>query len=484
MERETADIIIFFGRFHPLVLHIPVGFLLLAFLLEVFSRFNRFGHYKPAVGFVLFLGALSAGVAAILGYMLSLSGGYDDDLLFIHQWSGVAVAVMGFISFALLRRLKHHPTTSLQRSYLVSMSLMVLTLAVAGHYGGSLTHGSDYLTRYMPDPLRSLAGLPAKEKKEIRKIIDLNEAVVYADIIDPILSTHCSSCHNKSKRKGDLLMLTHADLMKGGESGPALVPGNAAESDMIKRILLPEDHDDHMPPEGKLQLTEDDIALLIWWVEEDAPLDKRIAEVDVPEDIQKLLHKLVDPDAFKSQAEILLGSATQPVEEIVLSKLQRKGVAIKTLSDEISWLHAVISPGAPADSILQSFEAVAEQLTWLSLRNTSASDEGLMLIGNFKYLTRLDLANTKISDITLRHLKDLRYLEKLNLYGTDITDEGLQYLADLNGLRTLYVWNTHVTKEGVAELKSIHPHLTVNTGHESLLGKGEDHGPGAQRKAF
>lgn len=464
MERETSDIVIFFGRFHPLILHIPVGFLLLAFLLEIFSRFKRFEHYKPAVGFVLFLGAFSAAVAALLGYMLALSGGYDDDLLFVHQWSGIAVAILGFVSFALHRRLKQHQSLSLQRAYLMSLSMMVFTLAVAGHYGGSLTHGSDYLTQYMPDPLRRVAGLPGKEKKEARKITNLEEAVVYADIIDPIVENHCTSCHNKSKKKGDLMMHTYADLMKGGENGAALIPGKAQESDMIKRILLPEHHDDHMPPEGKSQLDAHEVALLSWWIDDGAPPDKKIAEVNVPQEIQAILDQLVDPNASKSQAEILLSSTVPPVDPGVLSQLQRKGVSVKTLADEVSWLQADMLPGVPADSMLGAFDTIQEQLTWLGLRNTSTTDEGLALIGKFKNLTKLDLGNTAVTNAGLRHLKDLPYLETLNLYGTEITDDAIESLAALKALKKLYVWKTRITPQGAARLVKRQPGLTVNTG--------------------
>lgn len=465
MESEASDIVIFFGRFHPLILHIPVGLLLLAFLLEIFSRFARFRHYKPAVGFVLFLGAFSAAAAALLGYMLALSGGYDDDLLFVHQWAGIAVAIFAFISFTLHRQLKKkNDSLALQRAYWISMCLMVFTLAIAGHYGGSLTHGSEYLTQYMPDPLRSVAGLPPKEKKEARKITNLNEAVVYSDVIDPIFTDHCASCHNKSKRKGDLMMHTYAELMEGGESGAPLVPGNAGESDMIKRILLPEHHDDHMPPEGKPQLREDEIALLSWWVDEGASPDQKIAEVNVPQEIQEILDQLVDPNASKSQAEILLTSAAPPVSPGALSQLQREGVSINSLSDEVLWLQVDILSGVPADSMLRALEPIREQITWLGLRNTSTTDEGLKFIGNFKNLTRLDLGNTAVTDEGLKHLKDLGYLETLNLYGTEVSDDAIEFLADISALKKLYVWRTRISREGATELERRQPGLVVNTG--------------------
>jgi hypothetical protein len=61
--------------------------------------------------------------------------------------------------------------------------------------------------------------------------------------------------------------------MKGGENGPVLrlCLGKSAESDMIKRCLLDESDDNHMPPKGKPQLSTEQIALLSWWIDQGAP---------------------------------------------------------------------------------------------------------------------------------------------------------------------------------------------------------------------
>jgi uncharacterized membrane protein len=466
MEVETSDIVLFFGRFHPLILHLPIGFLTIAFLLEVCSRSPRFAHYKPAVGIILLLGAGSAAVAAIFGLMLAESGGYNDDLLFVHQWSGLAVAVLGSMAFGIHRQLKRKPSAALDKSYITVMSLMIISLAVAGHFGGSLTHGSDYLTKYMPDGLRKIAGLPSKEKKEVKKITNLDEAIVYNDIIFPILDNYCTSCHNDDKRKGELMMHTPAALMRGGENGPLFVPGNPAESHMIQKIQLPENHDDHMPPKGKPQLTDDQIELLVWWVNEGAPFDKKVAEVSVSSEVQSILRTLVDPDANKSPAEILLSSAVAPVNEGVLQQLQQRGIMVSTLSDSIRWLQADVAYDQGGDSIVHALAGVSQQLTWLNLRGTSTTDRSLPVINTFKNLTRLDLGKTTITDEGLKHLQELPHLELLNVYETSVSDTGIQHLASLKNLRKLYVWKTNVTREGASQLEKALPGLEVVLGLE------------------
>lgn len=464
MEQGASDIVIFFGRFHPLILHLPIGFLVIAFALEVLSRFERFRAYKPAVGFVLLLGAASAVVAAALGYMLAQAGGYNEDLLAIHQWAGIGVAVAAIAALVLHRQSQSKGSAVLDKAYLSVLSLMVISLTVAGHYGGSLTHGSDYLTQYMPNGLRSIAGLPPRKSKEIKKITNLNEAVVFTDIIYPILDARCTSCHNDSKRKGDLMMHTREALLTGGENGPIFTAGNALESPMIQRIHLPENDEDHMPPEGKSQLTDEQVELLTWWVEEGASFDKTVAQLNVDEEMQAVLNTLVDPNANKTEVEILLASEIPPADAQSLAQLQSAGVQVMPLAAQVHWLQASIVQSHSGDSLMQGLTKVSEQLTWLDLGGTATTDKALSSIAQCKNLTRLHLENTQVTDAGLQHLKEMPYLEYLNLYGTQVSDEGIQQLSSLKNLKKLYVWQTQVTKEGALQLQKALPGLEVNLG--------------------
>ncbi|MEK6476345.1 c-type cytochrome domain-containing protein [Catalinimonas sp. 4WD22] len=467
MEQTTSDLVLFFGRFHPLILHLPIGFLLIAFVLEILSRFKRFEAYKPAVGFVLFLGAISAVVAAALGLMLAQGGGYGEELLSLHQWLGIAAAVTAIVAFLLNWQASKQASPGLDKAYVSVLSVMVVVLMAAGHYGGSLTHGSDYLTQYMPNPLRAVAGLEPKQEKKAVVITNLPEAQVYHDIIYPIIDARCVSCHNPDKKKGELMMHTVEALQEGGENGAIFVAGNTEESDMIKRILLPEDHDDHMPPEGKSQLTDEQVELLSWWVAEGAPFDKKVAQVNVSDDVQKVLNTLVDPNANKTEVEILLASEVKAAEEQTLSQLQQEGVQVMPLAAEVNWLQARIPLSKSGDSLMQALQPVAEQLTWLDMGDTKTTDQALTAIPKFTKLTRLHLENTQVTDAGLQHLKDMPYLEYLNLYGTQVSDEGIQQLKGLKNLRKLYLWQTQATKEGVAQLQQALPQLEVNMGIEN-----------------
>ena len=81
-----------------------------------------------------------------------------------------------------------------------------------------------------------------------------------------ILQKECFRCHTPEKRKGGLVMTSREALLQGGDSGPALVPGDPAKSSIVE--LLAEDADPHMPPKG--QLTSQEIASIRNWVKSGA----------------------------------------------------------------------------------------------------------------------------------------------------------------------------------------------------------------------
>lgn len=259
-------------------------------------------------------------------------------------------------------------------------------------------------------------------------------------------------------------MHTPALLMKGGEAGPVIVEGEANKSEMIKRINLPEAHDDHMPPEGKRPLTNEHKKLLEWWVNNGASFKKKVAELKRSEEIQSALNTLVDPQANMSPAEKLLASNIDPVDTKLLKGMHDQGIDIRPVSDRGHWLQANIKQEHSVDSLLVVLKKVSPQLTWLDLGETATTDGTLQSIGEFSNLTRLYLQNTEITDKGLSELGGLANLEYLNLYGTAVTDTGILQLAELKNLTQVFVWRTRITKEGSQKLQEALPNLEVHMG--------------------
>jgi len=130
----------FIGRLHPLLVHLPVGILLLALLFEALSRRERYRAVQTAIPFVLLTGAIAAVFSCVTGWLLSQNGEYENELVSRHQWSGIAVAILSLSAYWLKMR---------QRStaYFLLSTLLLPGILLTGHWGITLTHGEGYLTK-------------------------------------------------------------------------------------------------------------------------------------------------------------------------------------------------------------------------------------------------------------------------------------------------------------------------------------------------
>lgn len=269
----------FVGRFHVLLLHLPIGFIVLLAALEALSWMPSFRAAAAANRFIVALALPATLATAVCGWCLSRSGGYDPSLIAWHQWSGVGVAV----AVALLWGLHGRGWLGLYR---VGLALTLPLLMFASHLGGSLTHGSDFLTQHAPPFLRGLLGQTARPSPDAPA---RSGATTYEGLVQPVLNEYCTSCHGSSKTKGGLKLDALAGLLQGGDSGPVFVAGRPGESLLLQRMKLPLNNDEHMPPEGKPQPSADHVALLQWWIETGASTNQPISAAQLPVEVQRLL---------------------------------------------------------------------------------------------------------------------------------------------------------------------------------------------------
>lgn len=130
---STPTFVLFLGRFHPTFVHLPIGFLLMAALFEIFSRRARFAVLQAALPFTLFFAAMSSIIAAALGYCLSLEAGYEAELLARHQWSALALTVSIAALFLVKVKPEFVPVQWRARVYNGSFLLACALLMFAGH---------------------------------------------------------------------------------------------------------------------------------------------------------------------------------------------------------------------------------------------------------------------------------------------------------------------------------------------------------------
>ena len=135
----------FIGRFHPLFVHLPIGILLLALLLQWLSQKEKYTISHSVLVIIWSIGIISAIVSCITGYLLSLKGEYDATTVNLHMWMGIAVAVV-----SLLIGIKVY-YKRLDKVFKIAAVALLILISTTGHFGGSLTHGDDYLFAAMYD---------------------------------------------------------------------------------------------------------------------------------------------------------------------------------------------------------------------------------------------------------------------------------------------------------------------------------------------
>ena len=262
----------FIGRLHPLLVHLPIGFLVLLGIFEVLAQWPRGQNLVAAIRVILLL-TLPVSLAGIVcGWMLGESGDYDGRLLFWHRWLGVS---LGFACAALLALHWRRQLRIYRWALVGTLGLLV----AASHFGASLTHGSDFLSWPKAKSAPSKAGLTG----------DLATQVFHTAVIQPIFKQSCEKCHGPDKSKGGLRLDTVAHLLAGGDSGSPIKPAGATQSLLGKRLSLPLDSDEHMPPDGKRQLSANELVLIRWWLDAGAPTDKTVQELNPTPQILKIL---------------------------------------------------------------------------------------------------------------------------------------------------------------------------------------------------
>ena len=437
----SEEIVIFIGRFHPLVVHMPIGFIAAVIILQLVARFSQ-SNLRIGIGTLLWFSMITAILSTIIGTLLAIPGGYDAELLLKHRQLGLGTSIATIWMLCAHRSKRRGSGLFYSLSLLLCMGL----LGATGHFGGSLTHGDDYLTAYLPE------ALGGKTQAEPIDPGTTEDAALYDRLIQPILDAKCVACHNDTKSKGELRMDSFEALLIGGKKGPTLIENNAAGSLMIERAQLPLDHKEHMPPEGKVQLSEAELEAISWWIDQGAP-ERMSLDTDLPSDESIALMEtalgfvIAEPmtPMLPWQAAV---EASAPLHHLPQLRIQR--VALDSPALDVFFEPTTDS----IDALVAQLAPIKANITLLDLGNTTFSDATLKEIGTFSNLEQLRLNNTSVTDDGIQQLANLRQLEKLSLYGTLISDAALQPLKKLPKLRQVITWNTDVSYEAAEDFKT------------------------------
>lgn len=263
---------LFLAPFHSVFLHYPIGFVTLAAILEVYHWRRPGPELRGVIALIMLLSVASTAVVVGLGIFRASGGGYDETTLALHRKLGMITGSLLLATLVLQRFAYRRPDRMpLQAGYRIMLGGTLSALVLAGHEGGNLTHGSKYLVENAPEFIKTFFEEPA-EDSALTVAAGTGGDRLFVEKIQPIFAAKCVKCHGPEKQKGHYRLDTELLAIKAGESGEAAIKfGEPMQSHLARRILLPKDHDEVMPPEGKEPLTPDEILAIVHWIQTGRP---------------------------------------------------------------------------------------------------------------------------------------------------------------------------------------------------------------------
>jgi uncharacterized membrane protein len=309
----APDFALFFGRFHPLVVHLPIGFFLLVAMGEAATFHPKLkDRVEPALGLLVPVSAVAALGAFLMGQLLALEGGFPAGALSWHR-SLTLSAIIGMSLCWVLYDRQRSKGGQGRWAYRGVMGAALGLLSLGAHFGGTMTRGESYLSKYAPGPLKPLLGSPEVKKEPAKDAgkpaAPVADPLVYQDVLQPVLKHYCVDCHGPEKQKGKLRLDSLEELLKGGENGAAIVAGAPKKSLLLTRLLLPVTDDDHMPPEGKPGPKPEERALIEFWIERGASPTLKVRDALAPTVSRSLLEHALGGAAPSDSVPVSAGAA-------------------------------------------------------------------------------------------------------------------------------------------------------------------------------
>ncbi len=315
------------GRLHPLLVHFPIGLLVVALCFELFTLRGKRPGLRQGINWMVFFGAASACVAALFGWLLRTQENYSGDLVDNHQYAGIATAVFALATALVLRNTLKKQSADL-RAYRFMLFATVIATTIAGHLGANLTHGEDYLWEILPNHKTVNNGATSSVLLTELGTTDSLSALQQDKLsleVRGLFAHKCYQCHSENKQKGALILATKEGVFKGGESGLAIVPGKPEQSELFRRITLPANHKEVMPTKGKL-LNDREIALVKLWIQKGAHWsDEKVK---------------IFPEALLALQKIKLPISNQahPVDKLVDDYFQKHNIEWPVIVDDPTFI--------------------------------------------------------------------------------------------------------------------------------------------------
>ena len=416
------------GRFHPLIVHLPIGFLLLGLMMTFYDRKEK--KHLGILKFAFLWGAISTLFAIITGLVQYDQEGYQWRDIQWHLIFGIFTTGLSFayyfhlIDFAFFKRIPEK---------LLAISLLFV-LILTGHLGGNLTHGSDHLIEPLPQGLKDALGMETPAVLFELNPNTFRELPFYGGVVQPILDLKCVSCHNQKKSKGELLLNDYEGIVSGGESGEVINFEIPRKSLIWKYIHLPLEDEMHMPPKAKTQLTKAEIKVISRWIELGADEKKVIKDLGLE---RSFFSSFFPKNTMGIYPKIKIPAANTEVVE----NLKDLGINIAPIFKTAAFLEvSCVNMSLFEDQFLDLLLPIKDLIVYLDLGKTKITDSVFSSLVKFKHLTVLKLDNTEITGKGIGQLSGLLHLKQINLTNSNFDFEILPTLFSFPALTDVFLF--------------------------------------------
>jgi hypothetical protein len=277
-----------------------------------------------------------------------------------------------------------------------------------------------------------------------------------------VLDARCVSCHNEAKTKGGLLMSTVAGLMKGGESGALWDTANPDVSLMLKRLHLPLEDKEHMPPKGKVQPTSEEITLIAEWIKAGASFTQKF--INLP-DSSWLRQWAVQH--FQPKAQDMMAVAYPAASAAKVAELNTPNRLVQPLALGENGLSVrFFNKHTFTRQALTELDAVYASIAELNLTGMPLQPELLEVITKMKNLQVLHLNQTDLPGASLSSLTALKHLVRLSVNGIALKPADLNWVQQIKSLKAMSVGNTGLTETDLATLGKKYPAIQWQYGRD------------------
>lgn len=478
------EVLLPFGPFHMLLLHLPIGAISAIWFIEITLHNDGKKHQNPTVALLHLFLLLSTILTIVLGIAYAALGDYGDEIEAHTFWGylfGGGVLIT-HICYWINHKLGK---TATDLAYIIALLATTIALCITGHHGGELVHGKGFLTKpFKPETatIRSSsiaapsttdhdqAGMSTTSEDSdlmmdammdpMDAMLDPMQAAIDPSMLtsahaaaDPrtqlfenahaILTLHCAKCHGPTKQKGNYrLDQKHAIYLGGKSKRAAIVAGNPEQSELLQRMLLPRSDDSAMPPIEKAPVSAADIDIIRQWI---------AAGAHWPDDNELNSAPPVHVPVGDAQTDQLITQINQTGAKAEYNAWGDNSVRIDLgVVNDDQLQHA-----------LQQLPSLRHALSWIDASNLELPHEFYRLLQSFPRLERLHLDGSSVTDDDLAVLQQLPELNYLNLYNSQISDAGLQHLQACRKLQRLYLTNTQVSSDGIQALQRARPELKI-----------------------